>query len=180
MVAQDKFDLVQKIHDLLLKKQNFVLVKIDKTNHQTLEALRKELKKTQSVFKVIKNRLFEKAINKMASNNQNFVYLRKTFLPLKETNALLLFEKEWSNGLRTFYQFCKKETSLSFQFGLLDDKSYIDKELLGIAQLPSKNQLVANLIGAFKSPSSRLVYSMKFNMSKFVYLLKQKSKQEVN
>ena len=118
MVAQEKFALVKKIHDLLLKKQNFALVKIGKTNHQALEALRKELKKTQSVFKVIKNTLFEKAVNKMATDNQNFVDLRKIFLPLKETNALLLFEKEWSNGLRTFYQFSKKETSLSFKFGL--------------------------------------------------------------
>ena len=177
MVAQDKFALVQKIHDLLLKKPNFVLIKIGKTNHQTLEALRKELKKNQSVFKVIKNRLFAKAVNKMATDNQNFVDLRKTFLPLKETNALLLFEKEWSNGLRTFYQFSKKEASLSFQFGLLDDKSYIDKELLGIAQLPAKNQLIANLIGSFKSPSSRLVYSLKFNLTKLVYILKEKSKR---
>ena len=177
MVAQEKFALVQKIHDLLLKNQNFALVKIDKTNHQTLEALRKELKKNQSVFKVIKNTLFAKAVNKMATDNQNFVNLKKNFLPLKETNALLLFEKEWSSGLRTFYQFSKKETSLSFKFGLLDGKSYRDEELLGIAQLPSKNQLIANLVDSFKSPSSRLVYSMKFNLTKLIYVFKERSKK---
>lgn len=177
MLKEKKIALVQKIQDLLSDYQNFALIKIDKTNHQTLENLRKELKKNQAIFKVIKNTLFEKTINKLVTPKEKFVELKNSFLPLKETNALLLLEKEWNEGFSTFSQFARKEKSLSFKFGFLDGKSYASDQLLRIAQLPPKPQLIANIIGSFKSPSSRLVYLMKFNMSKFAYLLNQKSKK---
>ena len=175
MVNEEKLTLVQKLQDLLSKNQNFALIKIDKTSHQTLENLRKQLKKNQSVFKVIKNSLFQKAINKLASGSTPFAHLKESFFPLRNTSALILFEKEWSNGLGTFFQFRTKESSLSFKFGLLDGKAYKSEELLHIAQLPSKNQLLANLIGSLKSPSSRLIYSMKFNLIKLLFVLKEKS-----
>lgn len=177
MVNEKKLSLGQKVQDLLTKYQNFALIKIDKTSHQTLENLRKELQKNQAGLKVVKNTLFEKTINKLSNKNKSFAELKKTFFPLRETSALLLLEKDWNNGLTTFYQFLKKETSLSFKFGQLDEKSYGNEELLKIAQLPPKNQLIANLIGSFKSPSLRLVHSMKFNLTKLIYILKEKSKK---
>ena len=105
MVSEEKLALVQKIQDLLSKNRNFALIKIDKTNHQTLENLRKQLKKTQAVFRVIKNSLFQKSISKLASDSAPYAELKKSFFPLRDTSALILFEKEWGNGLVTFYQF---------------------------------------------------------------------------
>lgn len=177
MVAQKKVNLVEKISSLLLQHNNFVLIKIEKTNHQTLEALRKELKKNQSLFKVIKNTLFARTVNKLSLLHQIFGEIKKTFLPLKETSALLLLDKDWSKGLHAFYEFVKKERSLLFKFGLLDGKSYKSEEILQIAQLPSKDQLMVNIIGSMKSPSSHLVYAMKFNLIKLVYMLKEKAKR---
>ena len=177
MVAQKKIDFVQKIHDLLTKNQNFALVKIDKTTHQKLEALRKELKKSGAQFKVIKNSLFEKSFNKLASSRKNLAGLAKSFFPMKETSALLILDQQWNNALSAFYLFSKKEPSLSFKFGLLDDKTYGNEELLQIAQLPGKEVLVGKIISSFKSPTSRVVYSLKFNFTKLVYILKEKSKK---
>jgi|SRR3989338_919300 len=180
MASKKKLILVQQIQDLLTKYQNFALIKIDKTNHQTLESLRKELNKNQAKFKVVKNTLFEKSIDKLTPTHKIFTDLKKSFFPLKETSALLFLEKQWSKGLRSFYQFIKKEVSLSFKFGLLDGKTYADSEILKIAQLPEKEQLLVNLIRSFKSPTSSLVFSLKFNSTKFVYLIKQKSKNIKN
>lgn len=177
MTNTKKLALGGKIQELLTKYQNFALVKIDKTSHQTLEKLRKELKKDQANFKVVKNTLFEKTIAKLAKGNKSYEELKKNFFPVKETSALLLFEKNWDSGLKTFYEFIKKETSLSFKFGILDNQSYPNEEILKIAKLPAKNQLMANLIGSFKSPSYRLVNSLKFNVTKLIYILKEKSKQ---
>ncbi|OGK08641.1 50S ribosomal protein L10 [Candidatus Roizmanbacteria bacterium RIFCSPHIGHO2_01_FULL_35_10] len=177
MANLKKLALGQKVQDLLAKYQNFALIKIDRTSHQTLESLRKELKKNQANFKVVKNTLFEKTLNKLSKNNKVYEEIKKSFFPLKETSALLLLRKEWNSGLTAFYQFLKKEVSLSFKFGHLDDKSYGHEDLLKIAQLPPRNQLLANLIGNFKTPSSRLVHSMKFNITKLVYILKEKAKK---
>lgn len=175
MVAQKKINFVQKIQDLLTKNQNFALVKIDKTTHQKLEDLRKELKKSGARFKVIKNSLFEKSFNKLASSRKNLADLAKSFFPMKETNALLILDQQWSNALSAFYQFTKKEPSLSFKFGLLDEKTYGNEELLQIAQLPGKEILVGKIIYAFNSPASRFVHSLKFNLTKLVYILRVNS-----
>ncbi len=175
MLQQKKIGIVQKNIDLLSKNHNFVFIRLITPTHQALETLRKELKKSQSKFSVTKNTLFEKTINKLSTTNNLYSSIKKSFFPLKDPSALLVLSVDWSQGLSAFYQFIKKEKTLSFKFGVLDGKTYKDSELLIIAQLPPKDQLIANIIGSFKSPSSRLVYSMKFNLNKLVYLLKNKS-----
>ena len=177
MIKQEKLSYVKKLLELLVKHPNFILVKIDRTTHQTLETLRKELKTTHSLFKVIKNTLLGKAINKLAQKEKKYLELKKSFFPLKETSALLLFDEDWTKGLNAFYSFSKKEPTLSFKFGLLDWESHPPSDLIKIAQLPSKNQLVANIIGSINSPTSRFVSLTKSNIYKLVYLLRQKPKQ---
>lgn len=176
MVQQKKLDLVGKLVNLLDKNNNFVLIKLENPKHQSLENLRKELKKTKATFNVTKNTLFEKTINRLSSGRKNFAEIKKSFFPLKETSALLVLSENWSDGLRTFYNFIKTEKTLSFKFGILDGKTYKNTDLLNIAQLPGRDELMAKILGSFKSPTSRVVYAMKFNINKFVYILKQKAK----
>lgn len=177
MVQETKLNFVQKLTDLIAASKNFIIVKIDKTTHQNLEAMRKELKKTKSSFKVTKNTYLEKTVNKLATKDDLFKKIKKAFFPLKETSALLTFDKDWSRGLKAFYEFTQKEKSLSFKFGLLDGKEYPEAELTKIAKLPGRDQLMANIIGSMKSPTSNLVYATKYNMTKFIYILKEKSKK---
>ncbi len=177
MVQEAKLNFVQKLTDLLSASKNFVIVKIDRTNHQALEAMRKQLKKNKASFKVTKNTYLEKTVNKLAVSDELFKKIKSTFFPLKETSALLTLDTDWSKGLISFYQFIQKEKTLSFKFGLLDGQAYPESELSHIAQLPSRDQLMSNIIGSFKSPTSHLVYATKFNLTKFVYILKEKAKK---
>ncbi len=176
MVSNQKKSAVQSFVEKLQKNSNFALIKFDKTTHQALETLRKSLKKEQSSFSVIKNTLFEKAINKLALKNKNLKELKKKFFPLKDTSALLSLGEDWNKGLSAFYQFTQKEKTLDFRFGILDDQNYDSLTLSQIAQLPGKDQLMAKIIGSMKSPMGKLIYSLKYNTNKFVYILSTKSK----
>ena len=177
MVQQQKLDIVHKIQDLLSKNANFSFIKIDKTKHQALESLRKDLKKTKSSLRVMKNTLLEKAVAKLSEKDKKFEEIKKAFFPLKETSALLLLDTDWNKGLGTFYQFSKKDATVSFKFGLLDGTAYSKETLLQIAQLPGKDQLMANIVGSFKSPTSRTVFALKFNLMKLTNILREKSKK---
>lgn len=177
MVNQQKQSQVEILSKTLTASSNFILIKFDKTNHQTLEKLRKALKKSGSSLNVIKNSLLEKAINKLSTSNKLFADFRNKFFPLKENSAVLMLDGDWSNGLNAFYHFAKAEKSLSFKFGTLDKALYSQSDVERIAELPSKDQLMAKIIGSMKNPMSKLVYSMKYNSQKFVYVLQQKSKQ---
>lgn len=176
MVSTQKKSAVESFVEKLQKNSNFALIKFDKTTHQALETLRKVLKKEQSSFAVIKNTLFEKAINKLALQNKNLKELKKKFFPLKDTSALLTLGSDWSKGLNAFYQFVQKEKTLNFKFGILDNQGYDEVHLLEIAKLPGKDQLMAKIIGSMKSPMSKLVYALKYNTQKLVYILSAKSK----
>lgn len=177
MVSKQKKTTLESFVNKLQKNSNFVLVKFDKTTHQSLEALRKELKKQASTFSVIKNTLFEKAVNKLSVQNKTFKELKKKFFPLKETSALLSLGMDWNKGLSAFYQFIQKEKTLDFKFGLLDNQTYDTATLLTIAQLPGKDILMGKIVGSMKSPMSKFIYALKYNTSRLVYVLSQKSKQ---
>lgn len=177
MVNQAKKNQVDSILQLLEKNPNFLLIKVGNTTHLSLESLRKELRKTDSKVKVIKNTLFEKSINKIGVKNKVFKDLKKLFFPLKETSALVTLGKRWSEGLKAFYLFSKKDASLSFKMALLDKSIYDAEKSLQIAQLPSREELLGKIIGSIKSPMNNFVYALKYNTNKLVYILKTKSKE---
>lgn len=175
MVNQQKKQKVEALKKLLLEAPSLALIKFEKTTHQQLEALKKSLRQTKASFTVIKNTLFEKAVNKI--KNPIFFELKKTFFPLKEPSALIIFDKNWDEGLKVFHQFAQKEKSLSFKFSLLDNVLYDREKTEKIALLPSKNELLAKLISSFKTPVYRLNNALKNPLNRFVYILKNKAKK---
>lgn len=177
MANINKKNQVDSIFQLIEKNPNLLLVKIGKTTHQGLETLRKELRKSDSKVKVIKNTLFEKAINKIALKNKIFVDFKKQFFPLKETTALITLGDRWNEGLKTLYLFTKKDATLSLKLALLDKTLYNAEKSIQIAQLPSREELLGKIIGSMKSPMSKFVYALKYNTNKFVYILNAKSKE---
>lgn len=178
MVNQQKQSQVQTLIKSLQSSNNFALVKFERTLHTTLETLRRDLKVSGSKLKVIKNALFIKALNKLIGQNKSLSNLKQQTKELKDNSALLLLGKDWSKGLSAFHKFSDKEKSLSFKIGVLDNQVYQTQDLIKIALLPSKEELIAKVIGSMKTPISKLNFSLRFNMQKFVYIINQKSKRE--
>jgi large subunit ribosomal protein L10 len=54
------------------------------------------------------------------------------------------------------------------------DKEYIEK----LAKIPSREELLVQLIGQLKAPQCGLVYSLKGNLQKLLLILKQLSERE--
>lgn len=175
MVTQKKLSLVAEIVETLQNKHNFALIKFEKTSHQSLESLRRRLKKTSSTFKVLKNTLFQKAINKLSPSNKNLTQLKKNYLPLKDNSALLVLQTEWSEGLGTFYKFMQSEKTLTFKCAVLDGAIYPSTEVLKIAKLPGKKELAGKILSSLNSPTHRFVHVLEFTQQKLVLVLSQKS-----
>ena len=169
---------VKKIGDSITANKNFILIKYEAINTSTFNDLKTKLKKADSSLTIIKNTLFEKTINLLSKQDKKFKEIKIKFFPLKDPTAIVYLGENWSNALKTFYDFVKNIKNISFKLGILDKVIYDNKELLKISKLPSKNELIAKIISSFKSPTQKLVYSMNFNTNKFVYILKQKSKKE--
>lgn len=176
MVNQKKINQAKLYQELLKKSPNFVLIGFKTISHQNLEKLRKELKKNNAFLKVIKNTIFEKAINGILNKNKILKEIKKNFFPLKENSALLTFKNlDYLNGLKTFFNNLKIDKNLYFKFGLLDNKIYESQKLIEISQLPSRNELLQKIIFLIKKPTFNFNNALKYNILKLINLLKQKS-----
>lgn len=177
MANTQKNDIVGSIIQSIEGNSNFALIKFEKTTHKTLEGLRRELKKNNTTIEVIKNTLFEKVVNKLSATKKPFGEIRKKMFPLREKSALILMKGDWAEGLKAYYEKVKADNAFSFKFGYIDEQVYDSADLKKLAQLPSKLELYAKILGGMKNPIVRTTRSLKFNMQKFVYILSQKAQQ---
>ena len=178
MANTAKQSQLEKTSSFLSTFTSFVLLKYEKTTHIALETLRKELKKTGSKIMIVKNTILQKAINKLAidKNTSHLKPLQKQIKNLRENTAVLGLAKDWSTGMNAFHAFSKSDKTVSFKIGTLDNTTYDEHELIRIAQLPPKAEIVGKLLDSMKSPVAHITNALKFNMQKFVYILSTKAK----
>lgn len=179
MANLKKIQIVEKLVEKLQKNPNFALVNFGNLSHQKLEELRKKLRPLSSYFSVVKNSLFKVALKKIGKKeiiNEEII---------KGPSAVLTLPSDWTKGLSNFYQWAKNEEGISFKFGFIDNVFYQKEDLIKLAQLPSKEELLGKILMTLKTPTTRLVYLMRFGILKITYLIKlkaqsQKLKVEVN
>ncbi len=177
MASTKKLTQLDTIVDFLDKSENFTFVKFGNTKHLALEDLRKQLRKNDSGFKVVKNSILGKALNKLASSKKSLKNLLTSAKEIKDNTAVVKLGADWSKGLGTITAFSEKEQAVQFRFGLLDGNVYNSTDLVKISKLPPRLELMAKVIGGMKNPMSSFTYAIKYNMQKIVYILDQKSKQ---
>jgi large subunit ribosomal protein L10 len=160
---------VAALVETLTKSPNVVVIGFDKTPHQKMESLRRLLSEDKKAkLSVTKNKLLEVALKK--SHKEEMIDEKALFGP----SALLTLPEDWTAGLAAFYKFAKEDKSMTLKIGMIDGKVYLNIDLEKLAQLPSKEELVAKLVGLMKSPQRKFVFTLNFNMMRLVNVLKAK------
>jgi large subunit ribosomal protein L10 len=166
-----KTDLVSSLLNTIKESPNFVVFLFDKTSHRKLEDLRNKVREVEksAKIKVIKNSLFKVVANKINKEQLAGVDFSKG------ASALLTLPKDWSGVLSEFFKFAKADGTLSFKVGVIDDVFYSKNDLNKLAQLPSKEQLIAKILSSIKAPVSKFTVAAKFNQMRLINILKNKS-----
>ena len=174
-----KLSQLSVVTDFLKKSDNFALVKFDKTKHIALEGLRRELRKSGSTVKFVKNTIFTKSINKLAAEKDHgdLRPFQKMAKNIKENTAVVSLGTDWSLGMNAFAKVAKTDKSISFKLGFLDKTPYDAATMVKLSNLPSKTELMAKIIGSMKSPITRFVNGIKCPTQKFVMVLNAKVKK---
>ncbi len=169
-------DLVAQLQE----NPHLVVVGFTTTSHKRLEELRSKLyalgEQAPSIV-VLKNSLFKVAFVAHNARAKRVDSAESEMLQskIKGQSILMLMNDEWAATLKILKDFAKDEEGFEFRAGLIDGKVYQEAGLTDLANLPSKPELVARLIGALKSPQSRLVRGLKFNSMQLVTVLKNAS-----
>lgn len=159
-----KVDLVKDLHQSLTPMQAAIVMRCKGITVEEVTELRRELRKQKVGFRVIKNTLAKRAF-------ENTV-----LAPLKDEmsgpTALAYTESEAVAMAKTLTEFAKKlESRVEVCAGVLDGKLLSKEEVKALASLPSREVLLARLVGSLQSPYAGLVYTLSGVLRKLVYAL---------
>ncbi len=126
--------------------------------------LRQKLRRDEAELKIVKNTLLKRALAAAGFNGLES--------HLQGTTALLMGYKDPIGPLKTLVAYIKEIEKGSVRAGLLEKALVDNKGIIEISQLPSKEQLIAQVVGGFKSPLFGLANVLQGPLRKLVYVLK--------
>ena len=174
MASDNKKKQVKDLIGSLKGGVSFFLVDFKRIGHQPLEKLRRQLKKSHSRFTVVKNNLLQKAINKLSPTEKELREFSRKNFPLHGKTALITTQKDnWTQPLKAVHELIKKDQSIEFKQGIIEKNIYDQEKLVFLAKLPDKKTLITIIVNQLKSPITSLVRSLKYNQSRFVFVLKR-------
>ncbi len=159
LTKQQKDDIVSEVSGLLTDSKLTVVAKYQGTSVKAIQALRKQAKESETVVRVIKNRLVIKALHQNSD------------LKTVETDALigqLLYAFNSTDEVasaQVLSSFAKTNPSIEFVGAISPEGRFMPaEEVKTLATLPSKNQLIAEVLATLISPVNDVVGSLSSNL----------------
>ena len=125
--------------------------------------LRNTLRDAKAEYKVIKNNIIKRALNENGEKELDSV--------LEGPTAVIMTEGDYLEPLKAVYQYAKDNEFYKIKGGVIEGKVMSVEEIITLAKLPSRQELLGMLAGALLG-----------NISKVAIALDQvrKQKEEVN
>jgi large subunit ribosomal protein L10 len=143
--------VIKTLRDDFEKSSASFLVGVQGLSVSQSQQLRNELRSKGGKLKIAKVRLVKRALHDMAYSNELAPYL-------KQQIGVVFAQNESPAVAKVIFEFAKQNKALNIVAGCVDlqvfDKNMVEK----VAQLPSREVLLAQLCGTLKAPITSLVY----------------------
>ena len=168
---QEKQGIIGKLKDRLSQQKAAILLDFSGVDSSTFFALRDELKENEGNLMVVKKTLLKLALSKIDAGK-----MIEKIDEIEGQLALAFGLKNEITPAKICYKYSKENENLKLLGAIIKNKQheFIDLEkVLELAQLPSKQELLARLVGSLKAPVNNFVYVLKGNLNNLVYLLSE-------
>lgn len=163
-IRQLKEQKVSEIREKLEKAQAVIMVKYQGLTVEEDTELRKGLREAGVEYKVYKNTLVTRAANELGF--EGFVEY------LEGPIAVAFGYDDPTAPARILNDFAKTHKVLELKAGLIQGEMFDEAKIKELASVPSKDVLIAKLLGSFKAPISNFAY--------LVSAIKDKKESESN
>jgi len=160
---QKKEKVVEELGSKLRELNYLFLAEYSGMTVAQITRLRRELRNVDTEFTVVKNSLL-----KIASKGTKAEVLQDKF---DGPNAIISIYKDPIGAARVIAGIAKEVPSLKLKAGYLGERLITVEDILKLATLPSREQLLAKLVGVLKGQPARLVYALSGNLNKLVLVL---------
>ncbi|HTM06319.1 MAG TPA: 50S ribosomal protein L10 [Patescibacteria group bacterium] len=174
MKKPEKAQVVDSLHTSIQQSVASFLINFKGLTVKQMQLLRKEVRGTGGTLKVAKARLIKRAAVGVDGANDLNNYL-------KDQIGIVFASREFPVVAKALYGFSKKNESLQLVAALLEKKVFDRHAVIRIAQLPTKEVLIAQLCGTLNGPVRNLASFFHIMISRMLFVLKQiAEKKEVN
>ena len=159
LTKNQKNDLVAEVSELLSSSKMTVVAKYQGTTVKAIQTLRRDAKATGTRVKVVKNRLVIKAIQQSAN-------LKDADTSALEGMLLYAFNSEDEVApAQSLHNFAKANPTLQFVGAFDAQGNFLGaEEVKALATLPSKSQLIAQVVATLLSPVHDVTNALSGNL----------------
>ncbi len=163
---EQKKEILERLKEKIKSSKSVIFTSFEGLTVKDNEELRNKLKEQGGEYYVPKKTLLKMALE---ANSISDVNPRE----MEGKLAVIFGYEDEVVPAKIVHDFKKgREDNIFFLGGVLENEYLTSSKVEELAQLPSKNELQAKLVGSLASPMSGLVNSMAGNMRNLVYTLK--------
>lgn len=163
MPRPEKVAAVQEIAEKLQKGQAVVFTDFRGLPVKAMTELRSELRKAGVEFKVVKNTLTRLAARQANIEGLDPLLVGPTAIAVGYEDPVIVAKR--------IIEFSKRYEALQVKGGLLNGRVIDASGVKALADLPSREQLIAQVLRGMQAPISGLVYVLKGTLANLVYVL---------
>jgi len=165
LTKEQKGKILEELKENIAKQKSMIFVAIDKLKVKDTFGLRQQLKKVGARLAVAK-----KTLTRIALKEKGIEIDFKKLLG--EAGIVFGFNDETSSA-KVAYDFSRTNPELKLLGGFVENKLLTTEEVIALAQIPSRDGLLGQLVGLFASPIRGLETVLQGNIRGLVSVLGQ-------
>jgi large subunit ribosomal protein L10 len=165
-----KTELLNKYKEILKNKTGYFLVNSDKTDTVTVSKLKMELKNVNANYTVLKNTLFKVALQ----DSDQPLEIQEIDGP----TAIIYFDEDPTAPAKLIKEMQKETDLLNAKSGVYEGQFLTEQEVMQLAEIPTKEVLLAQLVGTLNAPLSGFVNAATGNIRGLTMVLKGISEKD--
>ena len=146
-----KSQVVSEIVEKLEKSSSAIVVDYKGLTVEEVTELRKKMREAGVEYKVYKNTLVRKAAKEVGIEQFNDELL-------VGTNAIAFGYEDPVAPARILKEFMDSHPKMQLKMGVVEGEFYNESQIVEFANIPSREVLLAKLLGSLKAPMSKFAY----------------------
>ncbi len=151
-VLKQKEEKVSKLAEELKEAKVILLTDYRGINVADVTKLRADLRNANSEYKVIKNNIIKRALDANGEGELDDL--------LEGPTAVVIGKEDYLEPSKIIYNFTKSNDYYKIKGGVIEGKVMTAEEIITLAKLPSRQELMAKLAGALLGNITKLAVAL--------------------
>jgi len=163
LTKKQKEKIIEELIDKIKRQNILIFTDFKKLKVGEIRDLRKRLKEANAEYKAAKKTLIKLAFIKSKKDVDTSKF---------ESSLAIAFGYDDPLGLaKAVSKFSKEHGNLKILGGLMEDRFLLAEEIKELAKIPSRNELLAKLLGTIQSPIRGFINALQGNIRNLLNIL---------